>query len=379
MKKLSNVNGDFEYELLDENQQDADLRKKLTDLYSSPYSDILRCELHDPSIADSHCYKLYYYEQSVLIHLLLFKYSAESSKKIMIINEQFRISTTNIENICNILFQEFKKVKEVIFKNIYEPSSKKSSNMNVIFDKTSNDVIIDLPESMDEYFKLIGKMRHKDYKRCVNNIVRDFPDFTTLYYVNNDIHFEQINKMKEWKKDRMDNIGRKNILDDDKSAQIYEYSRINGVLSACENKGEIIGGSISWFLGKHAYSPVTSYDVSYGKYSIGNTLFVIEIKYLIEEKKIKYFHLGDGFEEYKFRFGGINHDLYTVHIYRNAIMYSLKKMVNMPIALKKYIYSEWRENIIKKLKKNKKINQFYYTIKQPFEKIRISIYNVFHK
>ena len=73
MKKTSNMNGDFEYELLDVNQQVTDLREKLALLYATPFADILFWELYDASLASHGYYKLFYYEQNVLRHIIMFK------------------------------------------------------------------------------------------------------------------------------------------------------------------------------------------------------------------------------------------------------------------------------------------------------------------
>ena len=63
MKKLSNSNGNFEYELLDQKQPVVDLRDQLAGLYSSPFADILWWELRDLSLINNGYYKLFYYEQ----------------------------------------------------------------------------------------------------------------------------------------------------------------------------------------------------------------------------------------------------------------------------------------------------------------------------
>ena len=331
MKKLSNLNGDFEYELLDENQQVADLREKLVVLYSSPFADILWWELYDPSLTNNGYHKLFYYEQNELKHIILFNYSAKAQKKIFVVNEKIKISIDSIENICYILFYEFAIIEQIIFEKVFESDQKQSPKM--IFDKTSNDVIIpNLPNNMDAYMKSLGSSTRKKINLMTNRIAKDFPDFKVYFYEKSDILYEQIEKVVLLNRNRMKTKGEISLLNDTECKIRYQYASTSGFgfLCACEIDGKIIGGTINSVIREHAYMHIIAHDNSYNKYSVGQIALIHATKYLIEEKNIKYYHLLGGTLEYKFRHGGINHELYTIRVFRNNdIFYFFRKIMSV--------------------------------------------------
>ena len=360
MKKYCDLNGGFEYELLGEDQQDIDLREKLAVLYSSPFTDILWWELRDSSLR---YHTLYYYEQSVLKHIVLFKYSAKAPKKIMVINKVFKISIKNMENIGHILFCEFDKVQQIVFERLYAPTPPKVPK--IIFEKTSNDVIIpDLPLSMDTYINSLGTSTRKHIKKRSKRIARDFSDFKVHNFEKNDIIYDQIERIVLFNKNRMKTKGIVSKLDNSECKALYQYAATSGFgfFCVCTIDDKIIGGLINSIIGEHAFAHVVAHDYSYKQYDIGQIIFVNSIKYLIEEKNIKYYHLLGGTYEYKFHLGGINHDLYTFRVFKNNnIYYCWGKTMR----IFRVLYRSFKQI----LKDNKTIYSFYFKLNKMKMKI----------
>ena len=354
MKKLSVLNCDFEYELLGENQQVIDLREQLAVLYPSPFTDILLWELYDPSLTKNGYYKLFYYEQSVLKHIILLKYSAKAPKKIFVINKQYNITLKNIENVCNILFYEFDKVRQIIFENIFEPTPQQAPKM--IFKKTSNDVIIlNLPNTMDAYLKSLGSTVRKSLRNSQNRLDKDNINCKVSFYEGEKITREQFDILVKFNRDKMKDMGIISDLNDTESNVLHQYASTSGFgyLCVCAINDQIICGDFFTIMGEHAYMHFGGYDHLYQKYSIGRINLLNITKYLIEEKNIKYQHFLCGEQEYKFMHGGVDHDLYTLWVFRNNdVFYFCRKFM-----------IEFR----KKLKNNKIIYDFYSKL----EKIKI--------
>ena len=325
-KKSSNLNGDFEYVLLDENQQDVDLRKKILGLYSTNSADILWLELLDDSLVRNGYYKLFYYEQNVLKHIILFKYDSEAQKKIRVLNEGYRICNTHTENISHILFSEFNKVQQIIFKGVFVANPEPSPKM--IIEKITDDVVIPLPESMDDYLmKTIGKKTRKHIKVMINQFTNDYPDYEVHYFEKGDISKEQIDNVVSLSKERMKTKGEKFVLN---NAQ-YQYVASSGLgfLCLCSIDGKTISGMISSIIGEHAYGHIIAHDNLYNKYFVGQIVLTHVIRCLIEKKKIKYLHMLGGSYDYKVRHGGVIHDVYTIWTFRNeGINYLWTKTVN---------------------------------------------------
>ena len=357
MIKSSNLNGNFEYELLNENQQADDLREKILALYATNSADILWLELLDDSLVKSGYYKLFYYEQKILKHIILFKHNYKAQKKIDVLNEGYRICNTDIENISQILFSEFNKVQQIIFKGVFITNPVPSSKM--IIEKLTDDVIIPLPESMDDYLmKTIGKKTRKHIRVMINRFTSDYPDHKVQYFEKSDISKEQIDNVISLNKERIKTKGIKFALN---KAQ-YQYAASSGLgfLCLCSIDGKIISGMISSVIGEHAYGHIIAHDNSYNKYFVGQIVLTHVIESLIGKKNIKYLHMLGGSYDYKVRHGGVIHDVYTIGIFRNnGINYLWAKSMK-----------ELKANYVKFkqiLKNNKTINRFYTKL----NKIRI--------
>ena len=353
MKSFSNLSKNFEYELLDESQHDSELREKLAVLYTNPFTDIMWWESRDSSLTSIGYYKLFYYEQSVLKHIILFKYSEKVPKTIMVINQVFHISIENIENISQILFNELPKAKQIYFERLYEPKPKHSPK--IIFEKTSNDVIIlDVPNSMDSYFKSLGASTRKKINLMKNRIARDIPEFKVYFLENNDISFDQIEKIVSLNRNRMKTKGQKSLLNDVQCNALYQYASMSGFgfLCVCTVNDKIIGGTINGVIGEHAYMFVISHDVKYNQYSVGQIALIHATQYLIEKKNIKYYHLLFGTLDYKFRHGGINHELFDFHVFKRKGVYCLMGKTKRNCRV-------FYRNLKHILKKNKTFFSFY--------------------
>lgn len=330
--------GYYEYELFGEEQHDNALREKLTGLYSTPLSDILWWEVRDPSIANKKYYKLYCYKQGILKHIILFKYFTDSCKKIFILNQEFAISVKDIEQICNVLFDKFNTVKQIIFKHIFVIGPKNNSNM-VIYKSSDDIIILNLPKSIDTYMNTLGNSTRKHIKLCSNHLIKKNPDFNVQFYENSNISLEQVKKVIEMNAIRMTSKGVIPLIDETECKAIYNYiSSGNGLLCVCTINGEIIGATINSIIGEHAYMHIISHNELYNKYSLGQIALFNTTKYLIEQKNINNYHLLHGDQEYKFRNGGINHDLYTIQIYKNKNMnmYYEKMMKAVKVNCSKY-------------------------------------------
>jgi len=354
MKKSSNLNGEFEYVLLDNNQQDIDLRKKIADLYSTPFADIQWCELYDPSLVNHGYYKLFYYEQSVLKHIILFKYSSKAPTKIFVLNQQIHISLKDVENISHILFNEFNKVQQIIFEKIFEPDEKQSPKMILEWTPINDVIILDMAHSMDDYLSSLGKRTRKKIKMMLICITNDCPDIQVHHYEKTNISLELIRKIVSLNRCRMKNKGIISDLNDTECNILHQYATASGYGSVCtcEINGKIISAAVSSVIGKHAYLHVLTHDESYNRYSLGQVTLAHTTKYMIEERKIKDLHLLCGTQEYKFRHGGVNHVLYNCLVFRKKnIYYSIGKIMSF------FRESFWK--IRRRLKEDKTVFRFF--------------------
>jgi len=323
----------FEYALLDNYTTIQNLQERLDELYQTPWCDPAYLNIQDSSFSGDSCFKLFLYENEILKHIILFQKKGE--RYVLVQNHCFKITLQEIEIIRDIFFSEYRNVRKIKFPFLFLDQVEKRPRM-ILF-QLQTDMIIELPESMDIYMKMLGQKTRKRIKDCQKSIEKDYPDFNVSFHEGEDISREQIFKIVELNRDRMVSKGKTCLNDNTICENIFRYARSKGGLCICTVNKNVIGGTINYVLGEHAYLYIIAHDHAYSKYNAGFIALACTIKYLIE-KKMKYYHLlwGDGTEKgnYKSRFLGENHWLHDVIIYRNnadfflnSIYFAVRKLI----------------------------------------------------
>jgi hypothetical protein len=308
---------------LDEKLSIDGLDKKLNSLYETPYSDIAYMNICDDSISDGSCRKLIVYESDILKHVLLFKYS-EKARHITILNYYFRISLQDVEYLRDMIFDEYEKIQKITFPGVFLDKVKKSPLM-VLYEQNT-DKIIELPESIDIYMKSLGASTRKNIQLYQNRIAKQIPDFKTSVHEGENISRDHVAKLVELNRSRMKSKGKTSGNSDADIEIFYRYARIRGVLCLCTVNENIIGGTINFVFDEHAYFRVIAHDNAYNRYRAGQIALVATIQNMIE-RKMKYFHLMWGEEEYKYRFLGKPYTMYDVMVFRTYPAFFLNRIL----------------------------------------------------
>jgi len=357
MKKVGNTN--FGYVLWDKHTTPHNLRKQLITLYETPWCDPVFLNLLCLPVSEDNCFKLFLYENETLKHIVLFQGKGGSARHINVLNHCFKISQQDIETICNIIFSEYIQCKKITFPFLFLEEEGKKPLM--LFYKRQSDIIIDLPESMDVYMKSLGNHTRKSVKVSRNSIEKDHPDFKISFFEAEHISSEQVISLMGFNRERMKSKGKTCLSDDQECENIFQYAHNEGGLVLCTIGENIIGGTINFMLGEHAYLDVIAHDNAYSKYRAGYLALTGTIQYLIE-RKIRYFHLLWGEEDvkyrnsgdYKYRFLGKDHILYDVLVCKNRTEYVLNSYL--------FTIRSLIKTLKKKLKKNVMLNNIYKKI-----------------
>jgi hypothetical protein len=313
-----------------------DIRRSLQDdvlkLYETPYSDTFYIRIYK-NLSENQYYKLLIYnEKDALQHIILFTVE-KKDKQISVLNDCIELSDFWLKYISDILFASFGE-KKIIFNRILTNIIHPPPRLLTLFN-FSSDAIIDLPDSMDKYYALLGTKTRQHVKNYQRRFTKEVSGNKIEFKIREKISSELVSKIIDLNRERMKYKGYQSGIDNEYRNRIYQYVQQRGCLCLCFSENVIVSGTINYIIGENAFLHVIAHDNRYNKYNVGQIALINTIRYLIE-RKVKRFHLLWGSHEYKDRFLCVRYPLYKIVIFNNFCVQYIIQVVNFNVqALKK--------------------------------------------
>jgi hypothetical protein len=180
--------------------------------------------------------------------------------------------------------------------------------------------VIALPGTTEEYTESIAKSTRADIRRQTRNVLRDFPSFTSEFFVGEDVREEHIRKIIAFSERKINSKGVKLSHDVER---ITALAKMCGFIHVMSIDGRICAGSVNYQVGSSYFGDVTGYDPEYEKYALGKLGAYHTICECIARGGTK-FYLGGGVFEFKSKMSGVILSMDELQIYRSR----LKMLVN---------------------------------------------------
>lgn len=286
----------------------------LVEKYDSFYTTCRYFEIYCPTLEINY---MSISDDGHLIHLLVFANSGNTS---ICFNSLVGIDQNIITEFTRAIFEKYPSIQKVEIKASYKEYSIRKA---VLFSK-SNDYIISLPSTMDDYFLELGNSTRKCIKNKRAKLLRDYPQVNFVTKTGNEIEEHIIEKIIQLNINRMKRKGvipGRNVTD---KIDIYRYSRHYGIVSYVEIDGVIIAGNIAYFLNKRIFGYIIGHDDDFSNYNVAKICQLYLIQTSIE-KGLSTFHFLWGDNDYKQRFLGKPHLMFSYFIFRS---YSLDFIIS---------------------------------------------------
>ena len=220
----------------------------------------------------------------------------------------------------------------------------------------SDDHILDLPSTIDEYYMGLGRSTRDNIRKYKVRLLRDYPQVKYVYKFGVEIEKYIIDKIIQLHYDRMKRKGIIYKIDNTRNNNYYKYSQHYGCVTYLEIDGVIVAGCISTVLNKGIFAHVIAHDNNFSKYNVGEVCMFYLIQTSIE-KRMKIFHFLWGENEYKKRFMAKPHLLFSYYIYRTySLNYVYDKVkitfTNILISFQHSKFSKPLRNAIKFYRKS---------------------------
>jgi hypothetical protein len=301
-----------------ENEVPSAIGQQLENIYQSPFSTIRYFEIFRGAkslnalvISD---------KDSEAVHVLAY---IISGREITVLNELTDVEQDYVEYFADTVFKRYPHIATLNINRL------KTRMVTVGYPwrlwQTSQDIVLKLPRSFDEYHGKLGRQTQKHIKYYINRFHREQGGFAFQVFVKHEIDPSSISKIIELNRLRMKSKNVRSGFDNLLEKRIMDFCRYYGSVSTLSIDGRIVAGAICYEVGNQAYLEAISHDPDFNKYNAGQVCLYLTIKSMIESGRDS-FHMLWGENEYKYRFLGEKQDLYFVSIYRT----SSAKLLSMP-------------------------------------------------
>lgn len=253
-----------------------------------------------------------------------------------------------LELFCKTCFEKYKQVNRISFNSLYNQPHFDSYAYH--FTSYSDDYIIDLPDTIEDYRSMMAKNLKRNLNSSINRVKRDYPDFDFAILEQESIPKELIIKASDFNKTRMKEKGRVPGLTKKVNERLFKLCQSYGFVSRISIDGEIAAVIINTIVGKHLYFHVISHDSKYNYYRLGQVCLYLTIEDFIERGGER-FHLLWGEFSYKYKFGGKKAVLYSVEVLRYSYQKNMRVLITQIRSKINFLKSLTAKKVIRFLKK----------------------------
>jgi hypothetical protein len=252
-------------------------------------------------------------KSGIVIALLLLRIDGS---QVQVLNEQIDVGSTEIERFARYVFSSRPSVKTIQFRAIQTVLH----NFPLPFQQVniSEDIVIALPDSSEEYSARLGKATRKNIKHHLCRLKRSFPELVHQVYAKEEASEQQVREIIALNRARMAGKNKSSYIDNEEEERILRLVKRCGIVSVMAIEGKVCAGVICYQIGANYFSLVNGHAKEYDDYRIGTLCFYQTICACIERGGKEY-HFMWGQYPYKYMLLGVQRDLNNLAIYRSRM------------------------------------------------------------
>jgi hypothetical protein len=238
-----------------------------------------------------------------------------------VLNGDIHIEFKKIEKFSTYIFNRYENIQYIFFQSILT----ESDTLSLPYQKyrSSEDIVLSLPQTPQTYLAQLGKSTKKYIKYHLGRSNRHFPGISYAIYQTNEISEKIVLEIIDFNTARMHGKNRRSTLDETQKNWLIRITKTHGFVAVTRINGRVCAGIICSQVGKNYFMHVIAHDPAYDEYRLG----ILCCYRCINEAILRggaEFHFLWGEGDYKYRLGGMKHDLYNLVVYRSRTVYFLQ-------------------------------------------------------
>jgi hypothetical protein len=243
---------------------------------------------------------------------------------VTVLNEVIELSEDKIAHFTSTIFSRYPSVNAISFVAI----KTELRQLKYPYQKVNylEDIVVDLPASMDEYHGQLKKNTRRNIKRYSNRLTTNLPAFSYGMYAKEEISEQDVRDIIKLNHIRMSGKNNVSAIRESDTEKMIKMVRECGLICVARNDGKVCAGAISFRVGNNYFLKVLAHDPAYNDYSLG-ILCCYHIICECINRGGREFHFLWGRYDYKYNLLGVQRDLDYLRIFRSRAHYFLNAHV----------------------------------------------------
>lgn len=281
------------------------------------------------------------YRHGEVVGVLLFRLRFD---QVQVLTEMFCLEQTVADAFCRAVFARFSEVKRIHF-NAISLAGQLSGWPSQSYTFSEN-YVIRLPKSVDQYHAAIGKSTRKTLRGYGNRLQRDFPDFRWEVREVGELRAHElrsvVRQLHHFKRESMAARGKRADISRRETLRSLILARRSGLIGIARIGNRICGGSLSCRIGDNYVMLLSAADPALASYRLGILCCFWSVCDSINAGG-RECHLLWGRYHYKTQLLGEPRSLYRLTIYRSPLRMCLSPLIviTMSFAGLRYRLRNW--------------------------------------
>ncbi|NEX63517.1 GNAT family N-acetyltransferase [Noviherbaspirillum galbum] len=308
----------------------------LDQLYAHLHSSAAYYSVYGVLATDTHACVLESDGKTVAVFLF-----RHEGKRILVVNEQCAFPPAAVDAFAEQAFDRHPDVEMIAFTAILSAATKRFPSVSA---KRTQDIVLTLPASEEQYLAQMGKSTRAYIKRYLNKLKRCHPTVSWVTYERGEVPRDQLLAVIELNRARMASRFKTSYIDDAETDRIMSLVERCGLVTIMTIDGKVCAGTINYRVADNYFLQVIAHDPAYDEHGLGTLCCYLTACECIRRKGREY-HFLWGRYEYKYRLLGVQHDLSDVLIFRSSLhrLRHADTVIRFGINGKLYEIKDWAE------------------------------------
>lgn len=304
-----------------------------------------------------------------IIAVVLYRFDG---KRVCVINEQCTFPHDVIDAFARHIFARFPSTGVISFPVIDNmPAALRYPFLGA---KCTQDIVLTLPSSEEQYQARLGKSTRTYIKRYFNKLKRCLPSVSWTTREGDAASEADVRAIIELNRARMAGKYKDSYIDDAEADRILQMVRRCGLVTVMTIDGKVCAGTINYRVADNYFLQVIAHAPDYDDYGLGTLCCYLTICECIARKAAEY-HFLWGCYEYKFRLLGVQRDLSHLLVYRSRLHLLLNGAAAVRHVWRGRMYEvkNWMELRARRLDDSSRLHRAAYHCLNGLKKVKRSL------